>query len=104
MTDPLTTTSAPPTGNTAPHASHASTGLATPTTTASGKDTGTPGGKRSRQVSGFRKCFLLILCFILPPLAVGIEDGFGFQLFLNIVLLILGWIPAVVHSLFIIFV
>ncbi|GKY91359.1 hypothetical protein MPSEU_000108100 [Mayamaea pseudoterrestris] len=51
---------------------------------------------------GIRTIILVILCFLLPPLAVGLEEGFGHQLFLNIILLILGWIPAIVHALFLI--
>lgn len=49
------------------------------------------------------KIILAILCFFLPPLAVGLEEGCNGQLLLNIVLLIFFWIPAVLHALWVVF-
>lgn len=44
-----------------------------------------------------------ILCaIILPPLGVFLEVGCGFPLFLNILLTILGYIPGILHALYII--
>jgi uncharacterized membrane protein YqaE (UPF0057 family) len=45
------------------------------------------------------KFVICLFCFILPPLAVAMEEGCGFNLCLNILFLILGWIPAIIHAL-----
>lgn len=44
----------------------------------------------------------IILAFVFPPLAVALERGCDGQLILNIILTIVGWIPGVVHALFIV--
>ena len=44
----------------------------------------------------------IILAVILPPLGVFLEVGFGAQFWLNILLTILGYIPGVVHAVYII--
>ena len=49
------------------------------------------------------KIILAVLCFFLPPLAVGLEAGCGSQLLLNCILLLLFWIPAVLHALWVVF-
>ncbi|KEI69781.1 MULTISPECIES: YqaE/Pmp3 family membrane protein [Endozoicomonas] len=41
------------------------------------------------------------LAIILPPLAV-LLCGKPFQVILNIILTILGWIPGVIHALFVV--
>lgn len=51
-------------------------------------------------------CLLIIkivLAIIFPPLAVALECGCGCQLLLNILLTILGYIPGLIHALFVIF-
>jgi len=48
------------------------------------------------------KVLLIILAIILPPAAVAVRDGLGFHLVLNIVLTILGWIPGIIHALYVI--
>lgn len=45
----------------------------------------------------------VILAIILPPLGVFFEVGFGKHFWLNILLTLLGWIPGVVHAMYIIF-
>ena len=45
----------------------------------------------------------IILAIIFPPLAVALETGCGCQLLLNILLTILGYIPGLLHALFVIF-
>ncbi|KAH7923503.1 UPF0057-domain-containing protein [Leucogyrophana mollusca] len=40
--------------------------------------------------------------FILPPLGVFLERGCGADLLINILLTILGWLPGIVHALYII--
>ncbi len=44
----------------------------------------------------------LILAFFLPPIGVAIKDGFGLSLLINIFLTFLGFIPGVIHALFVI--
>lgn len=48
------------------------------------------------------KILLVILAFILPPLAVGLKEGFSGSFILNIVLTILAWIPGVIHALIVV--
>jgi uncharacterized membrane protein YqaE (UPF0057 family) len=45
---------------------------------------------------------LVIIAILLPPLAVGLKDGIGFHLFLNIVLTLLVWLPGMVHALWVV--
>jgi uncharacterized membrane protein YqaE (UPF0057 family) len=45
---------------------------------------------------------LIIIAIVLPPLAVGLKAGFGFQLFLNIVLTLLLYLPGLLHALWIV--
>ncbi|KAI5789719.1 putative cation transport-related protein [Peziza echinospora] len=47
--------------------------------------------------------FKIILAVILPPLGVFLERGCTADLFINILLTILGYIPGIVHALYIIF-
>jgi uncharacterized membrane protein YqaE (UPF0057 family) len=49
------------------------------------------------------KILLCIIAIFFPPLAVFLETGCGFELLLNVILTILGWLPGVLHALFIIF-
>ncbi|KAG4083745.1 UPF0057-domain-containing protein [Neocallimastix lanati (nom. inval.)] len=44
----------------------------------------------------------IILCFILPPLAVFLDRGCDCSFFLNIILTILCWIPGVIHALIVV--
>ncbi|KAJ7740704.1 hypothetical protein DFH07DRAFT_1064157 [Mycena maculata] len=44
----------------------------------------------------------IIAAIILPPLGVFLERGCGADLLINILLTILGWIPGVIHALYII--
>lgn len=55
-----------------------------------------------RNENTLAKICLAILAFLLPPLAVGLEEGCGGALLLNCVLLLFFWIPAVVHALYVI--
>ena len=48
------------------------------------------------------KLLLVIIAIVLPPLAVGLKAGFGFQLFLNIVLTLLLYLPGMLHALWIV--
>ncbi|CEP00260.1 Proteolipid membrane potential modulator [Plasmodiophora brassicae] len=43
----------------------------------------------------------IILCFILPPLAVFLQRGCGFDLCLSIILSIFFWVPGIIYALWI---
>jgi uncharacterized membrane protein YqaE (UPF0057 family) len=45
---------------------------------------------------------LVIIAIVLPPLAVGLKDGIGLHLFLNIVLTLLFYVPGLLHALWIV--
>ncbi len=44
----------------------------------------------------------VIVAIILPPLGVFLQVGFGGQFFLNILLTLLGYIPGIIHAVWII--
>jgi len=44
----------------------------------------------------------LIVSIFLPPVGVLLKEGFGVQLVINIILTLLGYIPGIVHALYII--
>lgn len=44
----------------------------------------------------------IILAFFLPPLGVAIKDGLGASFIINCLLTLLGFIPGVLHALFVI--
>ncbi|MGH3088785.1 MAG: YqaE/Pmp3 family membrane protein [Rubrobacteraceae bacterium] len=44
----------------------------------------------------------IILAIILPPVGVFLQVGFGFHFFLNILLTILGYIPGIIHAVWVI--
>ncbi|ROV90616.1 hypothetical protein VSDG_07478 [Cytospora chrysosperma] len=46
--------------------------------------------------------FKIILAILLPPLGVFLERGCGADLLINILLTILGYIPGIIHALYII--
>jgi uncharacterized membrane protein YqaE (UPF0057 family) len=45
---------------------------------------------------------LVILSFLLPPLAVFLKAGAGKDLVINILLCLLVWVPGVLHALWIV--
>ncbi len=45
---------------------------------------------------------LVIMAVLLPPLAVGLKAGIGFQFVLNLILTLLVWLPGVVHALWVV--
>jgi uncharacterized membrane protein YqaE (UPF0057 family) len=49
-----------------------------------------------------RNLVALLLAIFLPPVGVAIKKGLGFQLVLNIILTFLGYIPGIIHALYII--
>ncbi len=44
----------------------------------------------------------IILSIILPPVGVFLQVGIGFHFWLNILLTLLGYIPGVIHAIWII--
>lgn len=51
----------------------------------------------------FSDIFKIILAIILPPLGVFLEVGCALSLFINIILTLIGWVPGIIHAIFIIF-
>lgn len=48
------------------------------------------------------KLLLIILAVLIPPLAVGVKQGIGKDLVINIILCIIFFIPGLVHALWIV--
>lgn len=46
--------------------------------------------------------FRIILAILLPPVGVFLQVGFGLQFWLNILLTLLGYIPGIIHAVWII--
>jgi uncharacterized membrane protein YqaE (UPF0057 family) len=44
----------------------------------------------------------IILSILIPPLGVALQVGLGAQFWINVVLTILGYIPGVIHAIYII--
>jgi len=44
----------------------------------------------------------IILSILIPPLGVFLQVGIGLQFWINIVLTLLGYIPGVIHAIYII--
>lgn len=44
----------------------------------------------------------ILLAIILPPVGVFLEVGIGPQFWINILLTILGYIPGIIHAIFVI--
>lgn len=44
----------------------------------------------------------ILLAIFIPPLGVLIKSGFGIQLIINLLLTLFGYIPGVIHALYII--
>lgn len=56
---------------------------------------------RSNTVTG-SDFFKLLFAILLPPVGVFLEVGIGLHFWLNIVLTILGYIPGIIHAVWII--
>jgi len=44
----------------------------------------------------------ILLAFFMPPIGVAIKDGIGVSLIINIILTFLGFLPGVIHALYVI--
>lgn len=40
----------------------------------------------------------LVLAIVLPPLAVFLNSGISSAFFINILLTLLGWVPGIIHA------
>jgi uncharacterized membrane protein YqaE (UPF0057 family) len=47
-------------------------------------------------------CLRVVLSVIIPPLGVFLKVGIGLQFWINILLTLLGYIPGLVHAIWII--
>jgi uncharacterized membrane protein YqaE (UPF0057 family) len=52
--------------------------------------------------SEISKLLLVIIAILIPPLAVGLKDGIGMSLVLNIILTLLFYLPGLLHALWVI--
>jgi uncharacterized membrane protein YqaE (UPF0057 family) len=44
----------------------------------------------------------VIIAIFVPPLGVFLQEGLGGQFWINVILTILGYIPGIIHALYII--
>lgn len=44
----------------------------------------------------------ILLAFLLPPLGVFLQVGLGLHFWLNILLTLMGWLPGIIHALWVI--
>lgn len=42
----------------------------------------------------------ILLAIFIPPVAVFLTDGLGVHFWLNLVLFFFGWLPAVIHAIY----
>ncbi len=49
-----------------------------------------------------RDVLKILLAILLPPVGVFLEVGFGMHFWLNILLTMLGYVPGIVHAVYII--
>ncbi len=70
-----------------------------------GRQPGSSRGSRPAKSGGWeggKDVLRIILAIILPPLGVFMQVGLGKHFWINIVLTILGYIPGIVHALWVI--
>ncbi len=48
------------------------------------------------------KLLMVIVAFLLPPLAVGLKEGIGTSFIINVVLTLLFWLPGFIHALIVV--
>jgi uncharacterized membrane protein YqaE (UPF0057 family) len=59
-------------------------------------------GANPRQESRIMDLLRILLAILLPPLGVFLQVGLGLQFWVNILLTLLGYIPGIVHAVWII--
>jgi uncharacterized membrane protein YqaE (UPF0057 family) len=47
-------------------------------------------------------CLRIVLSVLIPPLGVFLQVGFGLQFWINILLTLLGYIPGLIHAIWVI--
>ena len=74
---------------------------------------GRPGGTRSRPGGCLRggewpaaeasvDVLRILIAILLPPLGVFLQVGLGLQFWINILLTLLGYVPGIIHAIYII--
>ncbi len=48
------------------------------------------------------KLLLIIIAILIPPLAVGLKEGIGMSLVINIILTLFLYVPGLLHALWVI--
>lgn len=59
-------------------------------------------GFRNRDDGGIRDLLRVLLAIFLPPVAVFFVVGFGVPFWINVLLTILGYLPGMIHAVWII--
>lgn len=54
-------------------------------------------------LSGLYTLWTLLLCIVLPPLGVLMRTGVNKDLLINILLTILGYVPGIIHAIYLLF-
>lgn len=68
-----------------------------------GQSTGEePTGKGYRKKGSTMDVLRILLAILLPPLGVFLQVGFGLHFWINILLTLLGYIPGIIHAIYII--
>lgn len=49
------------------------------------------------------KIIMVIIAFLIPPVAVALKSGLGAGLIINIILTLLFWLPGFIHALIVLF-
>lgn len=57
---------------------------------------------RNRDDGGLGDLFRVLLAVFLPPVAVFLVVGFGVQFWINVLLTILGYLPGMIHAIWMI--
>jgi uncharacterized membrane protein YqaE (UPF0057 family) len=47
-------------------------------------------------------CLRIVLSVLIPPLGVFLQVGFGLQFWLNVLLTLLGYVPGLIHAIWVI--
>ena len=47
-------------------------------------------------------CLRVVLSVLIPPLGVFLQVGFGLQFWINLLLTLLGYIPGLIHAIWVI--
>lgn len=56
----------------------------------------------THNTSGTGNIFMTILSILLPPLGVALARGIGGTFFLNVLLTLLGYVPGLVHAIWVV--